>query len=399
MMTSLLITKVFPPATGGSGRWFWEIYSRLPRDEYAIVAGDCAGATAFDGQHDLNVRRISLAYPDLGYFGVGGYLRYQRTAKQISDSVRWGQISAIHCGALLPDGWLGRMLARKHRIPLLVYMHGEETCYTNSSRQLRWMGERILRDADRVIANSENTDQILREEWKLPAEKITVLHPGVDCERFVPAERNEKVRERLGWSGRRVILTVGRLQERKGQDMLIRALPQIAVHFPDVLYAIVGDGNDYVRLESLVAELGLEKHVRFHRELSDEEMLECYQQCDLFVLPNRRVGNDIEGFGMVLLEAQACGKPVLAGDSGGTAETMQIPETGGVVDCSAPELLANKIIDCLKDSDRLADRGQAGRAWATRRFDWRVLSEEAREIHRSILGRWERPRSRTATTA
>lgn len=385
-MKSLLISSVFPPQTGGSGRWLWEVYRRLPRANYAIVAGDCRDAREFDGTHELDVQRVQLQYPDLGYFSVAGYLRYREAAGKIAHMIRKEQIRAIHCGALLPDGWLGRMLARRFRIPLLVYMHGEETCYSNSSRQLKWMGRKVLEEAKCVIANSENTRSILNSEWELPDEKIEVLHPGVDCEQFKPVDRSETARKRLRWSGRKVILTVGRLQERKGQDMLIRALPQIIESVPDALYAIVGNGADYERLEKLVLEHGVEQHVRFYRDLDDASMTECYQQCDLFVLPNRRVGNDIEGFGMVLLEAQACGKPVIAGDSGGTRETMQIGRTGEVIDCTIPERLAASLTSYMKDGEKLERMGHNGRKWVEDNFDWPVLADQAQTIHRRLHG-------------
>ncbi len=386
-MKSLLITGVFPPRVGGSGRWLWEVYSRLPRERYAIVAGEHPQAEEFDRTHDLNVRRLPLAFSDLGYFGLPGYLQYRRLARVIAQQIKGDSIKAIHCGALLPDAWIGRMLARKFKLPLLVYMHGEETCYANASRQLNWMGQRILRDATLVIANSKNTETICRERWNVESARIRVLHPGVDCTRFVPAPRVLGVRERLGWGDRPVVLTVGRLQPRKGQDMLIRALPEIVRAIPNVLYAIVGDGDDYERLLGLSRELGVEQHVRFHRDLADDDLVRCYQQCDLFALPNRQIGNDIEGFGMVLVEAQACGKPVLAGNSGGTAETMQPGVTGEIIDCTEPAQVAAKIVDFLRNGERLEQMGDAGRVWVKEKFDWPVLTAEAREGHAELFAK------------
>src|SRR5262249_13628892 len=142
-----------------------------------------------------------------------------------------------------------------------------------------------------------------------------------------------EVRKRFGWDGRQVILTVGRLQRRKGQDVMIEVVARLRERFPNVLYAIVGDGDERPRLNDLVAQFGVTSHVQFLGEVKDTEFLPCYEQCDVFALPNRAVGKDVEGFGMVLLEAQACGRPVLTGASGGTAETMRNGETGVVVAC------------------------------------------------------------------
>src|SRR5205085_2921857 len=124
-------------------------------------------------------------------------------------------------------------------------------------------------------------------------------------------------------------------------------LPAIRQVFPDVLYAIVGDGPEREYLQHLAADTGVEHCVQFLGEMQDDRLLTCYQQCDLFALPNRQVDKDIEGFGMVLLEAQSCGKAVLAGASGGTAETMQVAQTGRIVCCDTPEPLAAQVIDML----------------------------------------------------
>jgi phosphatidylinositol alpha-1,6-mannosyltransferase len=196
----------------------------------------------------------------------------------------------------------------------------------------------------------------------------------------VPAAPDADVRRQLGWQDRSVLLTVGRLQKRKGQDQLITALPAIRRIIPDVLYAIVGDGEERASLERLAAEKDVNNQVQFLGEVSDAELIRCYQQCDLFVLPNRQVDKDIEGFGMVLLEAQACGKPVVAGASGGTAETMSIPETGYIVPCDGPDELAVLVSELLGDRDRLAHMGEAGRQWVVERFDWASLSQQAERL-------------------
>src|SRR5262249_25437245 len=157
---------------------------------------------------------------------------------------------------------------------------------------------------------------------------------------------------------------------------MIRALSAVRQRIPDVLYAILGDGEERPALQALAAAAGLAAQVQFLGELGEDALVPCYQQCDLFVLPNRQVGRDIEGFGIVLLEAQACAKPVVAGTSGGTAETMQIPDTGRVVPCDGPEELAAVVGDLLADRAGLEAMGQAARQWVVGRFDWEVLGRE-----------------------
>src|SRR5207247_1490890 len=151
------------------------------------------------------------------------------------------------------------------------------------------------------------------------------------------------------------------------------------------------------RLKALVVKEGLCEHVQFRGEPDDDELIRCYQQCDLFVLPNRQVGQDIEGFGMVLLEAQACGKPVVAGASGGTAETSRLSESGCIVCCDEPEGLARVVTELLLADGRRQIMGKAARRWVVDNFDWQRLSHRAREIFASGFHSWRHQAQHTTS--
>jgi phosphatidylinositol alpha-1,6-mannosyltransferase len=381
-MKILLLTEIFPPKTGGSGRWFWEVYRRLPRNRVLIAAGEDARQEAFDRSHDLRLVRLPLTFPTWGLLSTQGVWHYGRAVQQLLRLVKRERIDAVHCGRCLPEGLIALLLRCLTGFPYLCYAHGEELNYAHFSREFRWLMRSVYRGARLVIANSRNTQRLLLSEWRLPSKRVRLLHPGVDTTRFVPAARDPGMRDRLGWQQRPIVLTVGRLQKRKGHDMLIRALHRVRRRIPNVLYAIAGEGEERPHLEQLVIEEGLSDHVQFLGEPSDQDLVRCYQQCDLFVLPNRQVGKDIEGFGMVLLEAQACGKPVLAGASGGTAETMRQKETGLVVSCDQPEPLADGVIEFLGAPDRLGQMGRAARSWVVERFDWASLTRRAEQLFR-----------------
>jgi phosphatidylinositol alpha-1,6-mannosyltransferase len=396
-MATLLISENFPPRTGGSSRWFWEIYRRLPRAEIVIAAGDDQQQEDFDRTHQLRLIRLPLTSSDWGFCSPLTLGWYWSVFQSLAAVVRSQGIDQIHCGRTLPEGWLAWMLKQRYRIPYICYAHGEEinTSYVGqpsgvlTSRQLRWMLRRVMRGADFVIANSRSTKQILTNGWGLSESKIRIMHPGVDTQRFVPAERNEAERTQLGWKDRQVVLSVGRLDPRKGHDQMILALHAIMKTSPNVLYAIIGDGEQSEFLRALVDREDLTDHVQFLGELNDDKLLSCYQQCDLFVLPNRQVGNDIEGFGIVLLEAQACGKAVVAGASGGTAETMRAPDTGRVISCDDPVRLAAEVIELLSDSDLRSQMGKAGRQWVVERFGWSALSRRAKDLFEHKLAAGE----------
>jgi len=386
-----LLSEIFPPKFGGSGRWFWEAYRRFPAGEVVALVGKTPGDQEFDAQATLPIIRGDLALRDSGTLTPTGLKGYLRNARWVLNIRRQQPFSMLHCGRCITEGWVGWLLWKWAKIPYLVYVHGEDMNLDGaqsgdgvmSSRQHRWMAKHILRRAQRVVANSENSARLLRDQWFLPAEKVTVVHPGFDASRFQTSVPCPETRVKLGWQDRLVILTVGRLQKRKGHDHLIAALPGLVNRFPNLLYAIVGSGEELTHLQNLVQQHGLQHHVQFKTNSSDEELIRCYQQCDLFVLPNRQIGSDIEGFGMVLVEAQACGKPVIAGDSGGTRETMSVPETGLIVDCNGGPELANALAELLADPARRHRMGQAGSQFVRERFAWETVVKKMQTLFAS----------------
>lgn len=394
-MSTLLITEVFPPKVGGSGRYLREIYGRLSGGRLTVVAGDHPGAEAFDRSDGLRVRRLPLTLPS---WGVGGARGYRRALGPLRRLVEAERVERVHAARCLPEGLLAMALRRLTGVPYLCHAFGEELEYAASSRELRWLTRRVLRRAGAVVAICRGTERVLREAWGVPADRLHVLYPGVDTSRFVPSPRDPPARDALGWGDRPVVLTVSRLQKRKGHDRMILALNDVRRAVPDVLYAIVGDGEERRSLGQLVGREGLGEHVQFLGELGDEAMVRCYQQCDLFALPNRRVGEDIEGFGIVLLEAQACGKPAIAGASGGTAEAMDVGRTGVVIPCETPHPLAETVVELLDDPDRRERMGRAARAWAVEHFDWGALARQAATLFDEV-GRAGSAASRGRTTS
>jgi phosphatidylinositol alpha-1,6-mannosyltransferase len=376
----LLFSEVFPPAHGGSGRWLWELHRRLTGFDIVLAVGAHRDAAAFDTSSGFPTDRLNLRFADWGVFNPKSALHYLRVVLSLRSIVSRSRPAVIHCGKCLPEGLVATALKKLMGVPFRCFVHGEELTLAGTSRELRRLTAIVLKQADQLIANSHHTKNLLVDRWGVPEPRVIVIHPGVETDHFKPALRSETVRARLGWQGHRVILTVGALQKRKGQDMMIRALPMIRQVCPDVLYAIVGEGWERPYLESLVDQYGVRDAVQFRPIPADRELIDCYQQCDLFALPNRQVGWDFEGFGIVLLEAQACGAPVVAGLSGGTAETMRPAITGALVNCDAPEALAETIVSLLQDPERRAVMGRAGREWVGTHFDWRSLVAQARQV-------------------
>jgi phosphatidylinositol alpha-1,6-mannosyltransferase len=212
-----------------------------------------------------------------------------------------------------------------------------------------------------VVAVSEFTRQALIETMGVAPERIELIVNGVDAERFRPGPKPPALLARYGLEGKRVLLTVGRLVERKGIDTTLRALPAILERVPDACYLIVGTGEYLPRLEALVAELGLGEQVIFAGRVPRDELVAHYQLCDLFVMPNRELANhDTEGFGLVFLEANACGKAVVSGMAGGVVEAVRHGETGLNVDGTDVDAVATAITGLLLDDDRRQAMAQRG---------------------------------------
>lgn len=379
----LLLSQIIPPAVGGSGRYFWELVRRMPRSRIAVLGADQPGARAFDDTHRVNMTRGPMTFRDTGVFSWAGWCDYCRLARQVRELAAREKVDVLWCGRCVPEGWVAWMVQRRTGLPYIVSAHGEEvtlpdpgaTAGVMVSRAHRWMARRVFAGATAVVTNSENTRRIVRDSWHVPDARIHPLTPGIDTDTFRPAAPCPEARRALGWGDRPVVLTVGRLHARKGHELLIDALVKVKDRVPNLLYAIVGEGPEREKLVAQVADRGLAGHVKFHGETDHALVLKAYQQCDLFVLPNRQVGAEIEGFGMVLLEAQACGKPVIAGTSGGTAETLRPYETGFLVDCTSVGALSGAVGLLLTSPGVRARMGEAARDWVMRQFDWQSQAD------------------------
>ncbi|MEP2650450.1 MAG: glycosyltransferase family 4 protein [Paraglaciecola sp.] len=378
MKKTLLFSEIFPPIHGGSGRWFWEVYSRLDPNKYVILAGTTPDQKEFDDEANLTIERITFKYKkwsDWGLLSISGIVFYINLFIDTWKAIKKHEIGVIHCGRCIPEGFIAYLIKATLKIPYYCYIHGEDVENAATSRAFSWIVRRALKGADLLICNSENSKRVLLAHWDVNPELTTVITPGVDTNTFKPAPKSLELRAKFGWNERPVLLTVSRLELRKGHATLIEALVDIKVKIPDVLYAIIGGGPQKPELEKLVSELSLEDNVMFMSELSDRQMIECYQQSDIFVLPNRDIGRNIEGFGIVMIEAQACGVPVIGGNSGGTPETLIEGKTGYIVDCNTPKPLSNKVQFMLANPNELREMKLNARAHSIN-YDWGILSQQ-----------------------
>ena len=375
---TLLISETFPPRVGGTATWFHEVYRRYPRGEVAVLTDLQPGDENVAEPHGMSVHRVPMRMTDWGLrrpSSLAAYLRLVRVARRLAKMHR---ADVIHCGRVLPEGAVASLLQPVHRVPYCVFVHGEEIGTILTSRELTFLARRVFARARRIVANSANTRRLLKA-LGVAGTRITVVHPGVDIERFQPAGGMHGRRQWPEFSGQPLLLTVGRLQRRKGQDTAIAALARIAQSFPYVHLVLAGTGEDEARLRTLAGTLGIIRRVTFLGHVPDERLPELYRGCDLVLLPNREERHqDIEGFGIVLLEAAASGKPVVAGRSGGVEEAVLDGKTGLLVDATDPEAVAAATIGLLRDPIRADEMGRLGRARVVADFSWELVTTRIR---------------------
>lgn len=287
--------------------------------------------------------------------------------------------------ATVGDGYVGWLLQRSLRLPYVVYAHGNEIYEALGGPSDR---ARIsLQRANRVIAVSRFTADLVKQTGVPPA-RIEIVHPGCDLKRFCPREVPAEIRQQvLGKNYRhKVILSVGTVQ-RKGHDMTLRALPALLKRIPNLTYVIAGEGPNRSTLEKLATELGIRPHVIFPGHVKEEELPILYSLCDVFVMPSReqRHLNDVEGFGIVFLEAAACAKPVIGGRSGGIADAVLDGVTGLLVDPNSPESIAAAVERLLTDPLLAKRLGEEGRRRAVRCFSWSSTVARIQDVLERVL--------------
>ncbi|MFI1965497.1 glycosyltransferase family 4 protein [Streptomyces pathocidini] len=374
MDKTLIVTNDFPPRPGGIQAFLHNIALRLDPARVVVYAStwkrDAEGLAAtarFDADQPFTVVRDRTTM----------LLPTPRVTRRATALLREHGCSSVWFGAAAPLGLMAPALRRAGARRLVATTHGHEAGWAQlpGSRQLL---RRIGEGTDTITYLGEYTrSRIATALTPEAAGRMVQLPPGVDEKAFHPASGGDAVRARLGLADRPVVVCVSRLVPRKGQDTLIRAMPRILAAVPDAVLLIVGGGPYRADLERLAAETGVADCVRFTGAVPWEELPAHYGAGDVFAMPcrTRRGGLDVEGLGIVYLEASATGLPVVAGDSGGAPDAVLDGETGWVVRGESAEDAADRIATLLKDPELRRRMGERGRAWVEDRWRWDLLAE------------------------
>lgn len=371
----LLISSDFPPVPGGQSRYLYDLWSCLPPAQVVVVAPDLEGAAAVDVGLGCRVVRVWLP------LGVGLASKLLKPFVLLWHVWRLCArlpVRALHCGQVFSAGFAGYCCRRWLGLPYVVYVYGADLLEFRDRPAWGPLLRGILERATRVVAISRFTADAVAAAG-VPPQRVALVPPALDLERFAHPSDRDAERQRRGWQGRLVILSVGRLVERKGQDMVIRALPAVAARFPEVVYAIGGSGPYRAQLQTLALDLGVAERVAFLGFVPEAELPGLYGAADLFAMPSRELpaAGDVEGFGIVFIEANAAGLAVLGGRSGGVVDAVEDEGTGLLVDPGDPAAVAAGLIRLLEGETWRAQLAARGQARARRGFDRR---ERARQL-------------------
>jgi phosphatidylinositol alpha-1,6-mannosyltransferase len=346
---------------------------RLPPDKLTVYAPKWDGAREFDANQPFEVVRhptsLMLPVPSV-----------TRRAVAIAKA---RQAEAVVFGAAAPLGLITPALRRAGVERAVAITHGHEAGWA-ALPGARTLLRRIGDDTDVVTYLGEYFRvRLSRALSPAAAARMTRLHPGVDAARFSAGpQAGQAIRQRHGLTGRPVVVCVSRLVRRKGQDMLLKAWPGVLKKVPDAALLIVGGGPYSAHLHTLSERMGLTLSVRFTGPVPAAELPAHYAAGDVFAMPcrTRRGGLDVEGLGIVYLEASATGLPVVGGDSGGAPDAILEGESGYVVPGRDVAALTERLVDLLSDPATARAMGEKGRAWVERDWSWDLAASRLRSI-------------------
>lgn len=363
---TLWVTNDFPPRLGGIEAFVGELAARLDPGGVRVVTSRSDG----DGDHDAGVAYGVERFAPRPLLPGPGLLRQVRAAAVEH------RAEVVVFGASWPLGEIAGGLP----LPTFALTHGHEAGMIRVG--LGPLVRRVAGDLDAIGVISRFTRDIL-QPWVGARTAVHDLPPGVDTRRFHPGVDGREVRARLGLGeDQPLVVCVSRLVARKGQDVLVEAWPRVREHIAGAHLLIAGAGPMAGRLRRQVEALGLQDAVTLTGPVVREDLPAVHAAADVFAMPcrTRLAGLDVEGLGIVYLEAQACATPVVAGCSGGAPESLIDGETGIVADGTEPRAVASALVGLLGDPDRCRRMGQAGRAFVEQRYAWPVITERFRVL-------------------
>jgi len=373
---TLCITNDFGPRAGGIETFVVGLIERMPKNSVIVYTASQAGSVPFDEmwQRDYGVEVIRDASKVL--------LPSFRVGRNVRRLVRERNIATVFFGAAAPLALLAPGLRRAGVKRIVALTHGHEVWWSRL-----WPFSiaiaRIGRSVDALTYLGEFTrGEIAKALNPASVAKLVRIAPGIDTEHFAPRSDAQVLRESLGLADKKVIVSVGRLVHRKGQDVLIAAMPEIIKSIDDVHLLLIGEGPYKQELEKRIKNLGLANRVTFLGRVQYTDLPQYICVGDVFAMPSRSrlAGLEVEGLGIVYLEASACGLPVIGGISGGAPDAVLQGETGFAVDGTSAHEVAQAVVKVLADKELAQKLGARGRQWIIEQWQWQMWSERFNQL-------------------
>jgi phosphatidyl-myo-inositol dimannoside synthase len=366
----LLFTIDFPPYIGGVANYYREVCNHLPSDKIVVLALKNGGEVDFD--YKVYREKLLADKPIWPKWLPAFWHLYKVVKKE--------KIKNVLVGQGLPLGTVAYVLSKILKFDYYIFFHGLDIVTTKKIKRKKFLMERIFTKVKGVIVNSEFTKREVLE-LGLSEDKIKILYP---CPYFKPPVNNnvkDSLIKKYNLTDKKIILSVGRAVERKGFDMVIKAMEEVVKEDENIIYLLAGGYGNYTdELKKLIKNSPVRENILFLEETVDEEVKALYDLCDVFIMPSRQIGSDVEGFGIVYLEANLFGKPVIGGRSGGAVEAVVDNETGLVVDPENVSEISETILKLIKNPELAKKLGEEGRRRAEQEFTWDRQVEKLKGI-------------------
>ena len=375
----LCVTNDFGPRAGGIETFIIGLIERMPKDSVIVYTSAQDKSEPYDRQwldnYGVEVirdkARILLPTPGVAYC--------------IRALIKDRGIQTAFFGAAAPLGLLAPVLRRAGIKRIIALTHGHEVWWSKVW-PFTWAMKSIARNVDHLTYLGEFTRRAISRTINSSAQSAMVkIAPGIDIEHFAPSDSSE-LKSQLGITDKKVIVSVGRLVHRKGQDVLIEAMPQILSKIPKAHLLLIGEGPYRQYLEKRAKDLEIDSHITFIGRVMYSDLPKYICLGEVFVMPSRSrlAGLEVEGLGIVYLEASACGLPVIAGNSGGAPDAVIDGVTGVVVDGKDQHVIATSIVNLLEDQEKAREMGRNGREWVINQWRWEIWSEKFRALLKPI---------------
>ena len=347
-MKTLLFTLEYPPYYGGVANYYGNLVKHWPKPLEIFVLDNKAGL--------INNKLFVLKW-------LPALLKLWKIIKQ-------EKINYVLVGQILPLGTVAWLIAKITKIKYVVFLHGIDFTFATQQSIKRWLTKKILKNSDKIICCNSYVANLTENFCPEIKNKINIINPGVSELKSASQSAQNKLKEKYNLADKIILLSIGRLVKRKGFFDVIESLPKVLKKAPNLIYVIIGNGAEINNLRTKIKELNLVDKIIIIINADDLERNNWLNLCDIFIMPSKNINGDFEGFGIVYLEANMAGKPVIASQSGGVGDAVVNGVNGLLVDQENIDKIADAIIKLVEDENLRKKLGESGRNRALKDFNW-----------------------------